>query len=381
MKMKITKKVILMVLSVMTMLGLCACGKTKVDLKEYVSVEVSGMDGYGRVEVTVDYTELGLALGVDEKIGEWKDADNISDVAEALIGGDAIYKLKCSADKSEGLKNGDEITITAKNYESVEEKLDASFSNTEFTYTVSGLEPIQEIDPFEGVTISYGGGLDSFGGYSIRVESPEQYDGLIAYEAEKPETMKVGGTVTVTCQYDEETLANKGYAVRSDAPTSKDFTIEGIDAYIDSFASISDETLEEMKKKCVSLIKSTYFGVNGSYNDIQSKLEERKNIDYNWEEPNGKLKSQVKYEGGYFKMENRGNLAAMMFSFKVKDRKTSATMYAVVQFKDVIQKASGDIYVDYESGGWSNYVISYLDTNVKDIENELVTNNEFEKVN
>ena len=69
-----------------------------------------------------------------------------------------------------------------------------------------------------------------------------------------------------------------------------------------------------------------------------------------------------------------------MFKFKVKDRKTSATMHAVVKFENVIKKASGDIYVNYESSSY-NYAIGYLDTSVSDIENELVTNNEFEKAN
>lgn len=378
--MKITGKIVFVALFIMAAVGLSACGKTKVDFKEYVSIGASGTDGYGKLSLSVKYDELGLALGVDEEMENLKDAEDMSDVAEALSKGDVLYKLKCNADKTEGLKNGDEIKITAESFEVLEEKFGASFSNTEFTYTVSGLDPVQEIDPFEGVSVSFRGELN-YAGYHADIQSPEQYDKLITYKAQMPEIVTAGSTVTVTCEYDEEKLAKAGYVLRADAPTSKEFPIEGIDTYVDSFEALGDETLAEMKEKSISLIKKEYFGANGSYDKIEYMLADRKDIDYDLEEPKGKLVSDIKYESGYFKNDSNGNHIALMFSFKVKDRKTSATVYAVVPFQDVIRKAAGDIYVSYEGNGYANYAVAYLDISVKDIENELVTNEEFVKVN
>lgn len=377
----------LAVVLVVAAAALSACGKTKVDLKEYVSIETNGFDGHGTVEVVVDHTRLGMALKLDEKLGELKDAEDFSDLMQKLGDGGVFYRLQCSADKSGNLKNGDEIKITAKNYEAVEEKYDASFSNTEFAYTVSGLDPVQEIDPFEGVTVSYEGGLagyDGYSGYRVNVQSPEEYENLIFYKFSTPDGIKAGGTVTVICEYDEQRLAEQGYVVKEGAPESKDFTVEGIDGYITSFDTIDAGTLEEMKKRSISLIKSKYFGKDGDYHLIEDVLTERKNVEYDWMvDGKGKLKSEINYENGYFKMGDSRNSVSLMFSFKVKDRRTSATMYAVVQFDDVIQKASGEIYVEYEDKVWGNekHTITYLDTSVEEIENELVTNNEFEKVN
>lgn len=374
--MKMTKKVVLVAVFILAVMGLGGCGKTKADLKDYISIKVSGTDGYGQLELDVDYDRLGKALEVDEQMEDLKDAKDFSDVADALNKGDALYKLKCDASKTEKLKNGDEVQITARGYEKVEEELGASFSNTEFTYTVSGLDPVKEIDPFEGVSISFEGTLPN---YYVEINKPEQYKNLITYQADVPDIIAAGGTVTVNCHYDEKQLGKAGYAIRKGAQDSKEFTIEGIDTYVDSFEKIGEDTLAEMKEKCQKMIKKKYFGANGSYDDIQYMLTDRKDIDYNWEEPKGKLKSGIKYEKGYFKVSEGGNSVGLLFSFKVKDRKTSARVYAVVVFEDVTRKASGDIYVSYEESGYYNFAVSYLDVSVKDIENEVVTNNGYTK--
>lgn len=374
------RQLLLLALLAMTVIGLSACGKTKIDLKEYMTIEETGSDGYGTLSVTLDYERLAADLGAEEKMGELKDAKNFSDVANYIGTGSALAVLGCVPDKTNGLKNGDEVKITAKNVERVEEEFDASLSNTEFTYKVENLDPIKEIDPFEGVTISYGGELSSVRGYSVEVKGKEEYDNIISYKASLPELFVTGANITVTYEYGEERLAEAGYMIPESAPKSKDFAVEGVDTYISSFAEIDEGTLEHMKQKAVSLIKSSYFGSDGSYYDIQGVLEEQKGIDYGWEDPKGKLKSSIQYEGSYFKKHDHGNGVGMMFSFQVKDRKTSAKMYAVVGWDSVIKKASGDIYVSYEDTTY-NYGIAYLGTSVKDIENELVINNEYEKIN
>lgn len=370
--MKTGKKICIMGVLAAVVLVLGACGATKVDMQQYVTVECSGADGHGTLDIQTDYEGLVKNLAKDaDKVETLEDLATAMDTSQGLLG------MTCSASKTENLKNGDEVTVSLKNFEEAEKALKVSFSNTEFTYTVSGLTPVKDIDPFEGVSVLYEGDISD--GYSAKVQYDSQYDGLISYNAEAADGIVSGGTVTVTYNYDEDALLEAGYAIKADAPESKDFTIDGIDSYVSGFTTISDEAKEEMKRKGVSLIKSTYFGENGSYNDIKNVLTNRKNLDYGWEDANGKLKSEVEYEHSYFKMNDSKNIVRMMFSFKVKDRRTTATMHAVVQYLDVIQKASGDTYVNYENNWDGNYSIVYLDTSVKDIENELVVNNEYEK--
>lgn len=369
--MKTMKKLGFMALLVLAMTGLCACGKKKADLKDYVSIEVSGTDGYGSLTATIDYQKLGEALGVDEEMKDLENAENLSDVKETLAKGDAVYKLQCSADKTEGLKNSDKVKITFEDYQTVEETLKAAFSNTEFSYTVKDLDPVKEIDPFEGVTVSFDSGYFRS---TADVNSPKEYNNLIKYTATMPEILDADSVATVTYEYDEEELGRAGYVVKADAPASKDFPVEGIDTYVSSYEGIGEDALAKMKEKSISRIKQEYSGTYGSYIPIQILLEEDKNIDYAGEDPNGKLASDIKYEGGYFKSSSSGNEASQMFSFQVKDRKTKETVYVVVNYRDIIHKASGDIYVDYDSAE-----VTYLKLSVEDIENELVTNNEFVK--
>lgn len=378
MKQTKVKKIFLVAVMALAALALCACSKD-VDLQEYVDIEVSGADGYGDLSASLNWDELAVQVVGEEGVKDsLEDLDDVSDLLDSVQSATALSKLTCSADKTENLKNGDTVTIKVENYEDAEEAYDVSFSNTEFTYTVEGLSAVSEVDPWNKVSLSCSGDIDN--GYSVSVNQDESYADYIEYDVGDYGTIVSGSAVTVTYYADEENMLEDGYAIKPDVATSKEFIVTGIDGYIQSFSEIPEDTLSEMKTKGVSLIKATYFGENGSYDGIKNVLSSEKNLDYGWEDAKGKLKSAVNYEHAYFKQTDGGNIVRLMFSFKVKDRKTSATMHAIVQYNNVIQKSSGDIYVKYESDYDNNYSIPYLSTSVKDIENEVVINNEYVKM-
>lgn len=372
------RNIIMLAVMLMTTFALSGCGAKSVDLKECVSIETSGADGYGTLSVSLKGEELYTkVVGDSDKKNSLEDLEDVSDLLDSAKNATAFSGMTCSADKTENLKNGDVVTIKVENFEKVEEAYEVSFENTEFTYTVEGLSAVSEVDPWADVSLNCDGSLEE--GYSLSIEKNDTYDEYIQYDIEDHGTISSGSAITVTYSADEEDMLENGYAIKKDAEKSKQFIISGVDGYVQDFSEITDAALSEMKTKGVSLIKATYFGENGSYSGIKDVLSNKKNLDYGWEDAKGKLKSQVSYEHAYFKKTDGGNIVRLMFSFKVKDRKTSATMHAIVQYNNVIQKNSGDIYVKYEGDYDGNYSIPYLDTSVKDIENEVVINNEYVK--
>ena len=63
------------------------CGKT-VDLNDCVEVKVSGIDGKGKAEVTVDYDKMETLLAKELNIEvKDKDIENIEDLGSAVDGG------------------------------------------------------------------------------------------------------------------------------------------------------------------------------------------------------------------------------------------------------------------------------------------------------
>ncbi len=91
------------------------CGKT-VDLNDCVEVKVSGIDGKGKAEVTVDYDKMETLLAKELNIEvKDKDIENIEDLGSAVDGLSKIDQaencVNFQVQPADNLKNGDKITV------------------------------------------------------------------------------------------------------------------------------------------------------------------------------------------------------------------------------------------------------------------------------
>jgi hypothetical protein len=116
----ILKKTLLLLTSLIAVLALSACGsKTKIDLTEYVIVDISGVSGYAYAHAYDDNDRLeALVLGDENK-----------DSAASWVKLDLLMQIDYDIDKSEYLSNGDTITVTVTYPEELAEALDAADFN------------------------------------------------------------------------------------------------------------------------------------------------------------------------------------------------------------------------------------------------------------
>ncbi len=219
------KKIICPAVSV---IGVCtlltACGTVRLDPADYVEINVNGADGYGKVSLDVDYSDLE-----DDVIDALGDDSSKKERAAAMELADSV-KFEITSDKLENLTNGDVIEISV-DYDADDAKEDGNFmfKSDKFEYKVEDLKEAEEYDPFEGVDIKFTG-FSPKGRYDIDTSGVKSDDisYYISYEVENaPETVANGDTITLRAECsNEELLLQEGYVL---SPETKEFTVSGLE--------------------------------------------------------------------------------------------------------------------------------------------------------
>lgn len=133
--MKISRVLICIILSSVFLLG--ACGSSKVDVTDYVTVDFKGTEKEGKAEYHLDEEKLVKDLfNIDKDVLEHSTLDavtltEIKDTEEAI---------NIEFDKKEGLENGDTVTVTVD----VDENLTDKIKDGKKKFKVEGLDGIIE---------------------------------------------------------------------------------------------------------------------------------------------------------------------------------------------------------------------------------------------
>ena len=197
------------------------------------------------------------------------------------------------------------------------------------TKTVSGLEEIREIDPFEGVELTFDGtSPNAFA--SAQNNSSEPALEYVYFEVSPNDGLKEGDTVTVRIpNYDEEDII-KNYGVRF-SQTEKTYTVEGVDAYLMTNDNLDPAALETMKQA------------------TEEYVEEYFNDDYRAKEIKA---SDVQYVG-YYLLTNKStnvwtgyNKVYVVYSATVSSKAKKKTfkpktVYFPVEYDDIKKLADG----------------------------------------
>lgn len=220
-----------------------------VRLDSYVDVEFTGYDGIGHAQAVFDREAFMSDYGNKVKLKAKSDnfleelSDSIENSALEAVSYECIdYEL----DKTDHLKNGDEVTLTWDCDDSAFEELcGKKLKYSEQVFTAEGLEKLELIDPFEKIEIGYNG--ISSEGY-ISVETPadsEEYIQNLWYSVEPDYNLSNGDTVRVSINnYDEEYYAEE-YGIGFSS-TEKTYTVSGLGEYVSGAADISEDMLEQM---------------------------------------------------------------------------------------------------------------------------------------
>ena len=236
-----------------------------IDLSEYLQVEVSGFDGYGKVHGTFDQDALRTELSTQMadqagKIGSKGPAEeDVSADVEAVI-----ENIGIDISSYDHLSNGDTLQLEISLQEEAQEILDRYYVllDTEKLLEpipVEGLKEIISYDPFEDLEISFDG-AEPYG--EAYVSYYGDYSDVLYAEASPSSGLKNGDPVTITVEAwcDGEEL-KESYGIEL-TRTQETAWVSGLKYYPDSMEDISDSGIEQIMETArdiaVSNISSEY---------------------------------------------------------------------------------------------------------------------------
>lgn len=241
------KRIILLctLVTMMVAMFLVGCGKkndNRIDLNSYLKYEVTGYNGYGKVDVSfafIDFFEDNESYFKNESI-------------------DCVYfpdptvedKNLSNGDKYEIKWNDSAVANFAKEY-----GMKLKYQN--ITETVSGLEEIKKVDIFEGVEIEY----DGIAPYAkAHIKNNSKYK-EINYALSNTNGIANGDKITVTAStYGniDDYLIKEGCIAES---TTKEYLVEGLSHYVAELSEINqkidDSIYDNVKDKLTAEFAST----------------------------------------------------------------------------------------------------------------------------
>ncbi len=231
-------------LAVCTVGVLTGCGSKSVNLNDYLKVSYSGYDTIGTASYSIDIDRL-----IEENPEAFGLKDGASEIDVAKIEMDIYDSINGSLDKNSELSNGDKITFNWKisNKESIEEKYPISISCENKEYTVENLDAAKEVDPFEGVNVTFEGIAPNG---TAKVSSN---NGSFYYSLDKSANLSNGDVVKVSIGDDTSSYISKGMIVNE---TEKEYTVEGLSAYAMKIDDIPQDVQDKMKQQAEDSIKA-----------------------------------------------------------------------------------------------------------------------------
>lgn len=219
---------------------LCGCGKTKVDLNNYISLECEGYDNLGTAAPRIDFERM-----VSENLSAFGLSESSTKTDEKAIVSDLSLYISGEINNDKELSNGDVVSFTwnvdneslCKAY-----PIDPVYSVNELT--VSGLEVLKDFDPFDGVQVSFGG-VAPLG--TVTYISNEKAVGDSQYDADIKENLSNNDVIKLrvfTPDTDDYKEYCRSFGLNPTC-TEKEYTVTGLDSYVNSIGDIPKDKLED----------------------------------------------------------------------------------------------------------------------------------------
>jgi len=338
--MNLIRKIVIAGAVTMTMcVSLTGCGTKSFDVTETMEITFEGYNGYGVCKLDDEYEWI-------DDVVDWY-GDTINEMQAASCEVELMDTVTYKISPSEGLTNGDTVTITP-NIGSAAEDYAFELKGKEITATVKGLGDVAEFDPFENITITFDG-VGPNGTINIK-PSDENRD--IAYKVDKNSGLSNGDVVKITA---EPTSGMNVYAEKHGkvfSKTEKTYTVEGLSSYATAIDSIPNDMQDKMK--------------NQAKDSIQASCA-------SWAE--GNTLKDAKFIGYYFLTEKEGfsvnphndiylvyeitaNLTGLKRGGDGKTQETGEQVYyTYYELSDVMILSDGTCSVDFSRGQLCDNII------------------------
>ena len=188
--MKIKRSLTGLTFAVAAML-LTACGRTEINVNDYLSAETKGANSRGSVEWTLNTAAMVTA---NPEAFRLKDNASLTDISAVT---DKINaNLYGTFDKAEALSNGDTVNFVwdTSNVKVLEKAYKVKLLTENYPVTISGLPELQQYDPFEYITIEY---LEDGDGVQPIIRIADDIPFRLNYAVRQEGTLHIGDTFTV----------------------------------------------------------------------------------------------------------------------------------------------------------------------------------------
>lgn len=222
------------------------CGTKQINLNDYLEVNYEGYDTIGVASSHFDFEKMikdnPEAFGIEATPTD-KKIMKIQNEFEGVIDG--------SLSKDTELSNGDsisykwEVSMTDK----LSEKYKVEFVYEDTDFKVESLDEAETFDPFENLDITFSG-ISPNGSASLK-GSIDAVPSLY-FEADKTSGLKNGDIVKVTLDCYGDDI--ESYCIQyGKIPTvlEKEFTVEGLSAYVSAIDEIPEDMQEKMKNQAM----------------------------------------------------------------------------------------------------------------------------------
>lgn len=223
-----------------------------INLNRYVTFNTSGYDGYGKIEVYIDWEAIEKQSG--DKISYTSKA--IKEYGELLKHISPIEVLKrgitVEISKDDNLSNGDEVLYTWKADTGISEYINCKLKCEDGTYIVSNLETPPTFDPFASLEVTFEGASPSGKlKYKYDGEIFDSYD----FSCDKYSHLSNGETVTITIDDINVESMLKRYG-KIPKTFEKQYVVTGLQEYVSSYSKLSKDFIAKLKKEAEDTIYS-----------------------------------------------------------------------------------------------------------------------------
>lgn len=292
------------------------------------------------------------------------------------------YELSQNGD----LKNGDEITLDFEYDKDLAKKYKLYVKEKEEHITVSGLPEAKEVsleELFQNCKVSYEGIAPEI---TIQLENTATDDYLktVTYELQtESKSYQLGDVFTVIANFDTEEAVCRGYAIEEGAGGyNKEYTITGLDAYLEEVSEISKEQIEELDTAGRKLFgDATDYGLRIFSEANLMPIWVNNKTTFQWSNPS--LLSaylNVLEEDEIGEVVTHQNDLKLVYNVTLQQANgVSCRAEAVVQFTDLIKKKDGTYDLAIDSG--KIIAASYKNKNIKElVEDEYHTEYQSQKI-
>lgn len=327
MKKRVSSIITVSVLLLTMIFVFSGCTKT-IKLEEYVYIEVTGSNGYGKASVEVDWE--GLQIDFGDKVNNTDQASycfsRYGDYTLADAVSEAVTYELSQYDK---LSNGDTITMTwSPNVDKYLSAFDVELSYNDIEYTVEGLEEVSTFDAFSSVNVVFEG-ISPNGIAQVSVDPTSEFD-LYDFSVDKLTGLANGDTVKVTISEEaiEEHIEQYGSAP---AESEKTYTVSNLEFYATKAAEINNDSFDKMKTQAVDVHKAKIAG---------------------WVSPD--TCKGANFVGTYFlsakNMENESvkNILYLVYKIDVETATETFSYYWYLKYNNITVLPDGSLSTDYQ---------------------------------